>query len=72
MKKKKIVIKKKTKLKIEPINKYELEIPKEVYEKDRELVEWWKEYDGFINKETVKEWKKWNIKKESHLTYQYK
>ncbi len=42
--------------------RYYLEIPKEVYEKELEIVEWWKEYDGFIMKEAAKEWKKWNIK----------
>ncbi len=37
-------------------------IPKEIYEKEIEVTEWWKEYDGFIYKEAAKEWKKWNIK----------
>ncbi len=55
------------KFKIEPINKNNLNIPKEIYEK-KQITEWWNECDRFIYKEVAKEWKKWNKKKNKKNT----
>jgi len=63
---------KKKEIKEGPKNKHEIKIPEEVYKKEYDIPEWWKEWNkkyehtlgmkGYITKEAKKIWKKLGIK----------